>query len=1643
MEKDLDIRLVPKNKYRDAKNIEVLTSEGGDSGTVQSVKGNKIMTDLNTPTSPIINPLIVGSVKDESTKSIYYFVSSASDVEYNDTISGKTNFKGVRSDAIIRYTETTAENGSTEVIAVDCYESRHYPDSHAALNILSYTGVEETEVDLNGTTVYFPAGVNEGDRVQLMDINNNDLWSGLDIRVTSISSGLTPGSASFNVSDNSSTVYYNSTLKAQGAYIKITSERVLNFQNEYFTRREINNYNEFTHTPESLITAVNFKDGIIYWTDGETEPKRLIVDYAVIEDNASLQKQSFISEKFVSSGGNSGLHFLEEKHITVIKKSPKLAPSTRTYRSIREQQDTFSSVSSSTLLDKRISTTLFELPAVTPTTSLDEFAFHNGSAVDAIDTVYNLATYEGKESWLIGDTIILTGSKSASYVEVEIVGAYSGGFDGTPSAFNIYSMALRTIDGNYDTSRPLESWNAILAAEEYIYEDRALSFTTRYKYSDNTYSSIGPYSTPMFNPGFYQYTANDGTNAGMINYVNNFDVYDFIGNDLPSGVESVELLVKVSSSDNLHVIEEYKRGDLMFNTNGVHAKGLLNISKEVFGAVIPSNQVSRVYDAVPKVATAQELVGGRLMYGNYKAGFEFKDISEESIDPNMDLSFSRTANISTSVSLVNNNASATQQPDSSFLHTDPTSVNHFVLDAFGSGDLTYPNLAAGGVTDPQGNDGGFSGAVDFEGDQCYWFKNFPTLSNDDNVYFYHLGEINNMTVTTGGSTYSRYPWLGYLPLPLTNETLDNNTSWEQNQHSYLFKEDGTYTIAFDCEWLIRARASGDNHYRPGYRIFAVKVNEDANTNIPVPIIANSSLTGVDRLDIAGFTNEITQGTASAGGNGGMQAIFNPQNISTFNWDTNSLFMNITVGAGLAAEVGDRVMFVIGTVNSSNHGFGSNVNANYQRTGSPSGSDLQNVMVAAKNVNMNVVSSPNTQLTSITSLPVKSLKTSATYQTGVVYTDGYGRESTVLVSDNSKKVLDKSELPYGSSLVTTINHEAPSWAKYFKIYTKEVFPEYYNLAINRAYPEHGGNTAASASYVWLAANSSDINKVEVGSKISLKKKHNDQTIVSDSSTTWEVLAIQKQAEKYYDETDQTATSPEAVVRYKLGGVEISSLVNPSELEGMFFMKIRADLNYREWIDSSVAAAINSPSSNGAVFEVYREKDSLDLDLFYEISDTMPLDLYNDNHKIVLKKNARLVKNVSGLDAKITSVTAPINSTPISWNGITDDNYFAMVTVDNPVNCPPSISATNPWYVSLEFDNGNIIEVQIAGQNAGGHYKVIPYIHNTYYSNLNTTRFKGISNYYSTINFGNGVESDRIKDDFNKNTLLPYTTFGKASGYKASSVVTGVQEENKQNTVIFSEISNVENNIAGYNQFLIAENITRDVNPEYGSIQKLYARSGDLVVLCENKICRALADKDALYKADGTSDVVSSNAVLGQITPYAGDYGIGLNPESFAADENRIYFTDTFRGVVCRLSLDGITPISNYGMRDWFNDNLEQTQVAIGSWDTKKQQYHLTLHVVADNKFAEKYVYTISYSDLSKGWSSFQSFIQEGGISMRGEYYTFKKGNLYLHHPDLHEVNHANYYGNQYLPEVTLIFNDEPGVIKNFKTLNYEGSQAKTF
>ena len=86
MNKDLDERIISKDEYRDALNIDVVTSEGSNVGTIQNVRGNTKVANIG-----ITGQQCIGTIRNTKTNKIYWFIAGTSVdaiVEYDPVTGG-------------------------------------------------------------------------------------------------------------------------------------------------------------------------------------------------------------------------------------------------------------------------------------------------------------------------------------------------------------------------------------------------------------------------------------------------------------------------------------------------------------------------------------------------------------------------------------------------------------------------------------------------------------------------------------------------------------------------------------------------------------------------------------------------------------------------------------------------------------------------------------------------------------------------------------------------------------------------------------------------------------------------------------------------------------------------------------------------------------------------------------------------------------------------------------------------------------------------------------------------------------------------------------------------------------------------------------------------------------------------------------------------------------------------------------------------------------------------------------------------------------------------------------------------------------------------------------------------------------------
>ena len=1319
MNKDLDERIVPIGKYRDALNIQVSSSEASDVGAVQNILGNRIpygnaLSNLGT------NPVCIGVYSNTKTEMIYWFVAS-------DTKS-----------IILEYDQT--------------------------LNVVSPILVDTTGV--------------------------------------------------------------------------------LGFNETY------------------LITGINIIDDLLFWTDDQTEPKKINIK--------TWKSYNSSNSNYTHTQVNSA-NFIEDQ-ITVIKKAPLKQPSITMSASKR------TGVVETSLLQK----------AFTATT--DPF--------DPIDTGnYGNVTFGNTPNYLIGDKLrvtLLDGSDDAEVI-LSITAVVSS---------NVFTVNADVISESIEEG--VQDWKVELVEEKPMFEFKFPKFSYRYKFDDNEYSAIGPYSKVAFLPTDFDYAPKKGYNKGMVNTVRSLKIGGFT-EAAPHGVKEIEILYKDNTSNNIYTVQSIKTSDPEYTAG---TNGEIEITSDVIYKVLPSIQALRPWDNVPRKAKAQAMSANRIMFGNYIENFDMKDSGGDEISVKFDVSIVQNPSVTIlsrepypsikslrtyQVGVVYKDKYGRETP----VFTDPS--GSFILDKLSA--INY-NVIKIKITSPI----------------PYWAESYKYFIKESSDEYYNLAMDRHYPAEDGNV------WIAF-------------PSSERNKVT-------------DETFLILKKRHNDNTFvedEARYKIIAIE-NE-----------------APDFLKI----ERVTQGVLN----------------STNSGQTNE---NIFLSTGFP-EPDRTYMHILKSKWKKVFGGGEN-DFNENTPPVHHKSDLLVRILSAGN---------KTKWYDIANLKLVEAGSNDYYEVeledklaedDVSFIGSYSASDNTLSLEIAQKNI-KTEPEFGGRFFAKIERDGVLESA---ILNNENVDDYSVIANTHIY---ANSNAPDRSQSYWRNTSKGVYPGGAGTN---DTKHGE----------WFLC---RNIYRHYKDAGGTLVTNGNKYRGGLGGVTSHS--NAHDIRGFGaqagndFMEIA----YHWWGTDDRQAwegywnnfeyqhapqykkLIQSLQTTNIKFRFTGDPDQT----VYQIKAYRRSNIgaFKDG-KIGRWGSMRVLKWTLKLDKAIqwapedNNHNSKATATQIEFLDIYAGGDEKGFTSDNPAifeTEPKDVADLNLYY---EAD-------QAFNKSVHGNEQTLDY-----------------SNCWS---FANGVESDRIRDDFNAAKL------GK--GVKANTVLEiPYAEERKSNFVIFSGLYNSTSGTNNTNQFIQADKITKQINPVYGSIQLMRHRHGGLDVLCEDKCFKIPTNKDILFTADGSKQVTVSSNVLGTPNPYTGEFGISKNPESYTTYGYRAYFSDKARGVILRLSADGLEPISRYGMEDYFKDNLALSTTVIGSYDTNKKEYNITLNHD-----------TISFKEDTNDWTSRKSFLQEDGVSLNNKYYTFKNADLWVHDNEVRN----NFYSNPYDSSIKFIFNDAPGSVKQFKTLNYEGTQARIF
>ena len=1681
MNKDLDERLVPNGEYRDAQNIEIITSEGSGVGSVQNVLGNvlkdgktydensKALTLWGSNSSSIkdlTNPKCIGYVVDEQNNKIYWFISSG------ETLTALVN-------------DSSANDGGSEVV------------------LDNQSGTIKEDMVISGGGIF-----------------GKTIVTGVTGNTISTSNGV-------YVTDNT-LLTFKSTVSCIAEYdtttgvvspLLVDKNNILKFSSSY------------------LITGANVLNGILLFTDNQTEPKKVIISDFKAGSSTFNYHTQINNTDFI------------EKDITVIRTHPLKAPTLTMGVSERRLSNRGLASGSSVFVENNFYS---EDEILTSGTSVslnfnplgnfikdDILKLQHENIDGATKTKYEIFV---KVKTLTNSTVIQSDSIDASTYSADCV------IQSIPS--NLPDLGAVT-------------WKATLQEKKPMFEERFVRFAYRWKYKDNQYSAFSPFSKIAFLPGEFNYNNLNSYNSGMSNNLRTLTVSGF--DSKPHDVSEVEILLKESNINSVYVVDKLRNNETFYN-----------VLNESIRSVIESNQILRPYDNVPKKAKSQEVTASRVVYGNYSQGYN----TLVGNIPRIEASAEQKPTNITTTSKVNPRGTG-EHNVFTLTKTNPKieigmkvtsddgviqlEDNMFVVSISDQRLEISKQISASTNTFEEIEEKKITGET--------LFKFVKTKTHSETVKSlrnYQLGATYSDSFGRESPVFSSINSSVYLDKTFSNtkNTLTGqlkNTSPDWATHFKFFAKETSseyYNVALDRfyfaqdgnVWLSFPSAERNKITDETFLLLKKKHDKseavveearykvlDISNEAPKFISTETIASGKASCKIK--SNAPTVGSVffkfsgpSPQENPDFASAFKSQNQIQITTDVNGVFSDqnnskrYTIKSGgssnenvyeviledpIAPEDSNVFKEVISTT-KQNVSAEEVVNSITVKLTASNSLIETGMIVKGSGITSDeiTVSTINTSTITLSSAQTIAAGTELTFEK---ITNHVAFDSEVNITIFSKEIQDKAEF-FGRFFVkvkrdfildkNVINSFNGIKSTFEQIEKQEFLQELANdythssdknnentytqdaawtdntsssnrvdgkkiqksqrdIASKDIKDTHPSNDKNKFSFYWSAIGNEDSLEDDGTSNINffISEITKRGTLIQFSNgfgTKGDIYQVSGSSFISEYRTEDLSIQQKPYGKRRLYTIEVTNYTSGAKsYTDIFDYSISTDstsgngrINQISIMEENVALEDATISSNDpAIFET--EPSSLEgLDIYYESSNSLP----------IIKPGMKVEGNgintiISATKTSSTQVGSTVELTQNLSSSITEGMFMTGVGVPknttvksvSGVNVTLTKSSTYSPNIALTFSTVNFVNSVEDGDQFNLLNNVATEItagttltftdENDLYSFTATTHGSAISsgqkvvtlatnqvhgqpielNFFNAFCFGNGVESNRIKDDFN-------TSFIDKGVVVSTTLDAEYKEEIKESGLIFSGIFNSTSGVNELNQFIQALPITKDINPVYGSIQKLHVRETDLITFCEDKVLKILTNKDALFNADGNVNLTSSNNVLGQAIGYVGEYGISKNPESFVSHAFRIYFSDKARGSVLRLSRDGLTTISEKGMSDFFGDNLAVSSTILGTYNEDKGSYNITLN----NK-------TLSFDERVDGWTSFKSFIPEAGLSINNKYYTFKDGDLYSHDNTVRNT----FYGTAYESSVNVLLNDISSSVKSFKTLNYEGSDSRKY
>jgi len=1076
------------------------------------------------------------------------------------------------------------------------------------------------------------------------------------------------------------------------------------------------------------------------------------------------------------------------------------------------------------------------------------------------------------------------------------------------------------IDLSFDTA--IETSNNI--------QDKFIYFSYRFKYKDNQYSSLAPFSSVAFHASGFAYDYNTGDNKGMLNKYNKVDVTFDTGNEF---VEQIQVLYFDTYKLNVYIVDNYNKDDLSILDD---SKYTITFSANKIYTPLESSEVTRLFDNVPLTAKAQEIIGNRLVYGNY---VQFRDIVNAEgvkIVPDYTLSLEPET--------------ITTEPKKTFRSDRDYEIGIVYLDEYGRMTTALTSKTNTLYIPSLNSDTANSIELTLNNEPPYWATNyrfvikqaqgdyyniFPRIFVVDGVFRYFLiNESDRDKITVGG----------YIIF----KTANGIATHSDKQFKVLELEYKTATAPFSTEGLY----------------FKIKA---------------------DPVDV--FLSEPESETITASGQG--RGPKNNANITCLGDQTVSPVVyrstDVTFEKSFYSGTGDNTLIEPFQAGSPN------INIEYAYAGGELSKDYRISIRIVSETQFQVSTAPDSDTGWGSSISIPP--STSSYFLAIALTPTYGDppDFELYFDDGNYNIGDIYVFNVRCNGVT---NPIPIVGPY--IFSSTVIDDissYSGIPLdndmgNILPDEYGGHAIlAYNDPIYPGANIQiNILRDYAPTDPSAPVRNQNNSWTSDNYyknlEEWFWKSGAYQTFQYKDFSDTLITSANNVIFRRSSTTTPQYSTDPSltdqsnyieeDVNGTLCMLIRGVGDNYVCNRNEIQTEIEITQTPTVQLSAETVPLISDIDVFYEMRKTYRIE--NGNHMVSwpyadFTDGSGLVPPVPA--AAGYTVLGPLDpNNPTSTDLMHSFNVGEVVYVEtsDPSYGPPP-PTTTPYNIIYVTDYAIVIDLAFPGAGPSTPGKVFykPWESD---QDLNASpspislvvELNNVTSDNSDFNafaFGNGVESYRIYDNF----LRPTMKYSP----RATSVIEDYKQEEKIASLCYSGIYKGDTSTNRLNSFNLSQANFKNLDKQYGPIQKLYALDTNLMVLQQDKITSVLYGKNLLVDAVGGGQVASVPEVLGNQVVHPSEYGISNNPESFAKFANIVFFTDARRGAVLQMVGDQVMEISANGMKNYFRDELKDNPNTqkLGTYDPYNETYVLSFTNVRQGSCD----LSISQSVLTLPWNTF--------------------------------------------------------------------------